>query len=249
MKHIINESQFEKAKGKDLIEVKCITCQAIFERKKVDIKTSFRYGKKGTNCNKCQKLLKECKETRQCKQCGKEFIVQKWDKKRYCSQSCSATNNNVGRKTAKRIKCVVCNKECRERLSVEALYCSGKCKNKLLLEQKINNWLETGKHFHVQGVNRSVPGWIRKYLLKEADYKCEKCGWDKKNEFTNKVPLHIHHINHNPFDDKRDNLQVLCPCCHSLTKGYKGLNKGNGRTSKTILNNDLVEVFQRLKRK
>ena len=29
-------------------------------------------------------------------------------------------------------------------------------------------------------------------------------------------------------DDSPDNLQALCPNCHSLTPNYKALNKGNG---------------------
>ncbi len=28
----------------------------------------------------------------------------------------------------------------------------------------------------------------------------------------------------------RKNLTLLCPNCHSLTKTYKGANKGGGRT-------------------
>jgi 5-methylcytosine-specific restriction endonuclease McrA len=31
-------------------------------------------------------------------------------------------------------------------------------------------------------------------------------------------------MDHNP-----ENLELLCPNCHSLTKNYKGSNKGQGR--------------------
>lgn len=55
------------------------------------------------------------------------------------------------------------------------------------------------------------------------------CGWGEKNEYTGKIPLEVEHIDGNSENNKEENLTLLCPNCHSLTKTYKGANKGNGR--------------------
>ena len=48
--------------------------------------------------------------------------------------------------------------------------------------------------------------------------RCEICGiteWNGKP-----ITLELHHINGNPKDDRLENLQILCPNCHSQTFNY-----------------------------
>lgn len=52
------------------------------------------------------------------------------------------------------------------------------------------------------------------------DDKCSQCGWDKKLENMKYTPCELHHIDGNPKNHKRENLQILCPNCHSLTENY-----------------------------
>ena len=59
--------------------------------------------------------------------------------------------------------------------------------------------------------------------------KCEKCGWGEKNPITNTTPLQIHHIDGNCKNNKEENLQLLCPNCHSLTETFGRLNKNSTR--------------------
>lgn len=61
-------------------------------------------------------------------------------------------------------------------------------------------------------------------LVKEGykDYKCEICGL---NEWQNKpITLQLNHINGDHFDNQLDNLQILCPNCHSQTDNFAGKN-------------------------
>lgn len=47
---------------------------------------------------------------------------------------------------------------------------------------------------------------------------CEICGiseWNGKP-----LTLQLHHVNGNPADDRIENLQILCPNCHSQTHNF-----------------------------
>jgi len=72
---------------------------------------------------------------------------------------------------------------------------------------------------------------IRNWMI-ETIGKCEICGWDKVNTTTGNKPLEIHHKDGNHKNNTRDNLQLICPNCHSLTSTFRALNKGNGRESR-----------------
>ena len=54
------------------------------------------------------------------------------------------------------------------------------------------------------------------------DHKCENCElieWMGKQ-----IPLELHHVNGNRFDNRIENIQLLCPNCHALTDNYRGKN-------------------------
>jgi transposase-like protein len=66
---------------------------------------------------------------------------------------------------------------------------------------------------------------LKNRLLKEGykEYRCEKC---KNTEWYGKpIPLELHHINGDNTDNRLENLQLLCPNCHSFTDTYGGKNQ------------------------
>jgi hypothetical protein len=69
-------------------------------------------------------------------------------------------------------------------------------------------------------------------MLKEAGHKCSVCNWKKINPFSQSCPLNIDHIDGDSTNNNKENLQVLCPNCHSLTSTWGSLNKGNGRAER-----------------
>jgi predicted nucleic acid-binding Zn ribbon protein len=145
----------------------------------------------------------------------------------FCSSSCSAIYSNKNRKKDK--NCDYCGKIINR---PNSNYCSQKCFHLVKKEKTIKEWKMglisgmTGKKtFHMKAS-------IRKYLLELNDYKCSKCGWGEKNNFTNLIPLSIHHVDGNASNDTFDNLQVLCPNCHSLTSNYGSRNKNSARTDR-----------------
>lgn len=117
--------------------------------------------------------------------------------------------------------CLYCGKE----LTIEQKYnkyCSSNCQMNYQSQEKINAWLRG--EFDGTKKGGFLSSTIRKYLIKEANNQCQLCGWNKINPTTNSVPLEIHHIDGNYLNNKKENLQVLCPNCHSLTTNYRNLN-------------------------
>lgn len=52
------------------------------------------------------------------------------------------------------------------------------------------------------------------------EYVCEKCGCDGTWQ-GEPITLELHHINGNHYDNRLENLQILCPNCHSQTPTHK----------------------------
>ena len=50
---------------------------------------------------------------------------------------------------------------------------------------------------------------------------CEECGWHEKPDGAEYTPCELHHIDGNPHNHSLENLKILCPNCHSLTKTYR----------------------------
>ena len=69
---------------------------------------------------------------------------------------------------------------------------------------------------------------------KYCDNSCQKCGWHEVNPYTGIVPLQIHHIDGDCKNNKEENLQLLCPNCHSLTENFGSRNKNCTRIDKRV---------------
>jgi hypothetical protein len=183
------------------------------------------------------------KENLKCLNCEKEFEIYSNNKRhknrKFCSSSCSTTFNNKKRKdeTNQKISatlkskvkkelsnCIICGKKTKK---IDSLYCSNNCH----VEHRYMKYIEDWKNGVVDGLRgeNGISRNIRRYLFIKYDNKCTKCGWSVKNEYTNNFPLEVEHIDGDSENNKEDNLTLLCPNCHSLTKTYKGANKGYGR--------------------
>ena len=65
---------------------------------------------------------------------------------------------------------------------------------------------------------------VRKKLLDEG-YKEHRCECCQLTEWLNDpIPLELHHIDGNRFNNQLDNFQLLCPNCHAKTDSYRGKN-------------------------
>jgi hypothetical protein len=79
------------------------------------------------------------------------------------------------------------------------------------------NEIFEGKHpqFQSYKLKRKM---IRKGIIED---KCSICGWNKKPEGSEFTPCELDHIDGNSSNHSRNNLRMLCPNCHSLTKTYR----------------------------
>jgi 5-methylcytosine-specific restriction endonuclease McrA len=80
---------------------------------------------------------------------------------------------------------------------------------------------------------RQHRGTLRRALLREGlkKYECEVCGiadW-----LAGPLSLALHHVNGDGRDNRLENLQLLCPNCHSQTENFAGRNvrRRGGRTT------------------
>lgn len=132
-------------------------------------------------------------------------------------------NETFNKGTAKVGICKNCGKEFVLYKGTNGIYCSTKCQNKYQQEEWIKKW-KNGEENGLVG-NYSISKHIRMYLFNKYNSKCEICGWGEVNKYTGKVPLQIHHIDGNCRNNKEENLQLLCPNCHSLTENFGSRNK------------------------
>lgn len=125
-------------------------------------------------------------------------------------------------------------------------YCNNRCKNDETRIDKIEKWY-SGEYDGSTRAGLSIT--IKKHLLELCNYKCPQCGWGERNVVTNNVPLEVNHIDGDYRNNSPENIELLCPNCHSLTENFRALN-GTGRGRQMKYNQyELVPQEQKDKRK
>ena len=147
------------------------------------------------------------------------------------------TFNKGKKKTA---ICLNCGKEFFTNGVNNRKYCCQKCQGEYEYKQRVLQWkqgiIDGGK-----GVGQ-VSNFVRRYLMDKHNNSCQICGWHEVNPYTGLVPLQIHHIDGDCTNNREENLQLLCPNCHSLTENFGILNKNSKRfhRQKTTLQDGII---------
>jgi hypothetical protein len=84
---------------------------------------------------------------------------------------------------------------------------------------------------------------LRKRVIYEQDGKCNLCGID--DWLGKPISLELEHKDGNHHNNLRDNLEALCPNCHSQTPTFRGRNI-KGRKQKVLITDDelLIALIQ-----
>lgn len=168
----------------------------------------------------------EFKEERKCLKCSNVFIVNKKDAKRFCSRSCSASFFNEKRR--KNNKYSIRTRQLQEyRIKYPDL--KGSDFRTRIIEDEL---LE--KDWSTLGFDRK-----RKRVLLEQHGKCNRCGIN--NWLGKPIVLEIDHIDGDNTNNTRDNLEAVCPNCHSITDTWRGKNRKDRKYVVSSL--DFVAAF------
>ena len=154
------------------------------------------------------------KSPNHCSSCGNPLD---WNHRRnkFCSHSCSAIINNIGRRTHRAHTC----KNCGKPIPYNRMWCCHDCQMIYTAREKIKN----GTIGHIG---------LRGYLLRTRPHTCARC---TLTEWMGQpITLESHHKDGNHYNNEETNLELLCPNCHAITGNYKAKNKGHGRDKRRI---------------
>jgi 5-methylcytosine-specific restriction endonuclease McrA len=89
---------------------------------------------------------------------------------------------------------------------------------------------------------RYTHGCMREALFLEQGESCFKC--KLKTWLGQQITLEIEHIDGNNSNNNRENLQLLCPNCHSQTSTWRGRNKNKGKSGKRVQDEVLTQALR-----
>lgn len=73
---------------------------------------------------------------------------------------------------------------------------------------------------HAADIEELAHGSRRRRIIEEQDSKCLRCG--NSHWLGEEIKFELNHIDGNNQNNKRENLEILCPNCHSLTPTWRG---------------------------
>lgn len=124
----------------------------------------------------------------------------------------------------KTYNCLYCGKENKCGNSKFNKYCNSICKAEYEYIHKYIPLIESG-----QCRDGSSP--LRRYILNRDKHQCVSCGVGE--EYNGKpLTLHVDHMDGDSDNNFPNNLQTLCPNCHSQTENFG--SKGQGSRYKKV---------------
>lgn len=102
--------------------------------------------------------------------------------------------------------------------------------NGLTKEQRIENWKKSCYDKYITNLLNAdcktmCPDRLRKRVILEQNEKCNKCGLSEWLGI--KISFELEHKDGNHHNNERENLEALCPNCHSITPTWRGRNKNH----------------------
>lgn len=116
------------------------------------------------------------------------------------------------RKKAATLNCVYCGDQL---TAHKRKYCSPDCQADYEFEERL-----VGGNPPSDTTSATIKRWLTR--PQQRGYGCETCGYTEWRG--QPISLELHHIDGDYRNNKFDNLQLLCPNCHSQTDNYGARN-------------------------
>ena len=185
-----------------------------------------------------------------CKTCGKEY-ENRYAFLGHCSSHSRGTSYKEKRKNEIKISEKTKTKNYNKIHGYKCPYCDltftnsqsygghvKNCKfNPKLITQMEETQIEWNKKLLEADFNTLKYERLKKRILLEQDNKCNKCGLD--TWLGKQITLELEHKDGEHTNNVRENLECLCPNCHSQTPTWKGKNKKTNKnkiTDTTLIN-------------
>lgn len=165
-----------------------------------------------------------------CSNCGKElwkhrYLIKK-EKRFFCNYRCFSlwASRNLSKENSvlfkqQRVRCLNCRRVFWKHLSrvknTTKHFCSMKCRDEYSVGENSSGWRD-GRSFQPYTPDFNKP--LKKLILRRDNYRCQLCGVPQE-ECIRK--LHIHHIDYNKENNRKENLITLCLSCHLKTGGRR----------------------------
>lgn len=143
-----------------------------------------------------------------------------------CSKS--TIGYRLGKETRPQGKCKFCGKDLASKNDIQ--FCNSSCYANHAYRTFIREWQDGVRNGGSE--KGDVSGHVRRFLFEKYGDRCARCGWAEEHPITKKIPLEVNHIDGNSANHVEENLELICPNCHSLTGTYRSLNKGRGRSGR-----------------
>lgn len=179
----------------------CINCRIPFYVPKNRIDTAYYCSLSCKGKHETQQIEKECEV------CGASFthISARCNTAKYCSRLCYHRSQHLNGTDI--FTCKGCDEEFRKSPSSNQSFCTRKCRS---------------QYQHTQ-INKTPEATRKKYIKNGLMKECVRCGYDEHWHI-----LAIHHIDRNPQNNKPENIEILCPICHSI-EHCKHIVQGHGK--------------------
>jgi len=119
------------------------------------------------------------------------------------------------------------------KLNLKCEHWTGQAWNK---DQRLKNW-----------ENYRENSSIKKHLIKERRDACEICGITEW--LGNAISIELHHIDGDNTNNNKENLQLLCPNCHSQTDNFRGKNQQKNPKDSNVIDNKCCECGNKCSKK
>jgi 5-methylcytosine-specific restriction endonuclease McrA len=196
--------------------IRCANCGKKFTRSRYEVEKALAKNCVDLYCSpSCSAQHHSIKNHRQCKLCGRATETKT---SRYCAECRPIHPTHV--KRLSKIACGYCGITFRP-ISHRTVYCSKQCQNyahSVRMRGKGNSHYKSGA---------SYADWFRKMrpiVLERDGHECAVCGAVNDRKTTRRPlknggyqvrsTLAIHHIDHNPANNRVENLISLCFQCH-----------------------------------